>query len=96
MLNSGAIELHAKREAVHPAPWSEDELQHWADALLVRKRPFYILDAGEAMAQVLSHLRRHYTVRAVQALDLPHFALGGGNIPRSTVLYQVYQDEGIQ
>jgi hypothetical protein len=89
MLNGGAIELYAGRAAIHPAPWTEDELQRWTDALLSQGRPFYVLDDGEEMPPVLAHLRQAYQVQAVQRLNLPYFALGGGNIPRPVWLYQV-------
>jgi hypothetical protein len=91
MLNSGAIELHADRQAVHPAPWTEAELRTWVDALQSRERPFYVLDDGEEMLPVLERLRAHYVVRPIETLNLPYFALGGGNLPRSAVLYRVEQ-----
>jgi hypothetical protein len=89
MLNGGAIELHAGRASVHPAPWTEDEMRRWTDMLLAQERPFYVVDDGEEMPQVLSHLRRHYSVRPIQALDLPYFAIGGGNIPQLARLYRI-------
>jgi uncharacterized membrane protein YjjB (DUF3815 family) len=91
MLNSGAIELHAGRQAVHPAPWTEAELRTWVDALQSLERPFYVLDDGEEMLPVLERLRTHYVVRPIETLNLPYFALGGGNLPRSAVLYRVEQ-----
>ena len=89
MLNGGAIELHAGRGAVHPAPWSEDELGVWVDALLSEGRPFYVLDDGEEMGPVLRRLQGRYRLRRVATLDLPYFALGGGNLPRPATLYSV-------
>ncbi|MBN1642739.1 MAG: glycosyltransferase family 39 protein [Anaerolineae bacterium] len=91
MLNGGAIELHAGRQAVHPAPWTTQELRTWTDALLALDRPFYVLDDGEEMAPVLAELRAAYEVRSVQVLELPYFALGGGNLPRMARLYRVEQ-----
>jgi len=89
MLNSGAIELHADRQAVHPAAWSQRELYVWVDALSLRGQPFYVLDDGEEMAPVLSRLEERYALRQVQALDLSYFAIGGGNLPRQAYLYLV-------
>jgi hypothetical protein len=89
MLNGGAIELHAERAAIHPAPWTEEELRSWTDALLDRTHPFYVLDDGEDMPPVLARLRDHYSLRPVQQLGLPYFALGGGNIPHPVWLYEV-------
>ncbi len=92
MLNGGAIELHARRGAVHPAPWSKDELYVWVDALLAEGRPFYVLDDGEEMAPVLRNLGERYRLRSVTTLELPYFALGGGNLPRPATLYSVEDD----
>jgi hypothetical protein len=89
MLNGGAIELHAGRSAVHPAPWSQDELYVWVDALLAAGRPFYVLDDGEEMGPVLRNLEERYRLQTVTALNLPYFALGGGNLPRTATLYSV-------
>jgi hypothetical protein len=89
MLNGGAIELHAGRAAVHPAPWSEEELCAWVEGLRARGRPFYVLDDGEEMAAVLERLKRHYRLQPVATLELPYFALGGGNLPLPARLYRV-------
>jgi hypothetical protein len=91
MLNSGAIELHAGRAAVHPAPWTEDELARWVEGLLARGRVFYLLDDGEEMPAVIERLEKRYSVRPVDILGLPYFAIGGGNLPRSAQLYRVEQ-----
>ncbi|MBL7198668.1 MAG: glycosyltransferase family 39 protein [Anaerolineae bacterium] len=89
MLNGGAIELHSGRGAVHPAPWTEDELRLWVDGLLARGTPFYVLDDGEEMRPVLARLERDYALELIQTLDLPYFALGGGNLPLPARLYRV-------
>jgi hypothetical protein len=89
MLNGGAIELYAGRSAVHPAPWSQGELYVWVDALWAEGRPFYVLDDGEEMGPVLRNLEERYPLRAVTTLNLPYFALGGGNLPQTATLYSV-------
>jgi hypothetical protein len=89
MLNGGAIELHAGRHAVHPAPWTTWELQRWSEALGARGCPFFVLDDGEEMEMVLSRLSDAYTLRPVAELGLPYFALGGGNLPQTAILYEV-------
>jgi hypothetical protein len=91
MLNSGAIELYAGRQAVHPAPWTEDELDTFIRALWSQERAFYVLDDGEEMPEVLARLRERHVVRTVETLNLPYFALGGGNLPRAAVLYEAEQ-----
>lgn len=89
MLNGGAIELHAGRAAVHPAPWTEPELWRWADALLDRGRDFYVLDDGEEMPSVLDRLKSRFQVRPVAEITIPYFVLGGGNAPRPVWLYAI-------
>jgi hypothetical protein len=89
MLNGGAIELYAQRQAVHPAPWTDKELYVWVDALLDRERPFYVLDDGQEMPPVVADLERRYAVTPVEMLDLPYFAIGGGILPSPAVLYRV-------
>jgi hypothetical protein len=89
MLNSGAIELHANRAAIHPTPWTDDELFAWTDALHARGRPFYLLDDGEEMPPLLDRLEPRYRLRPVATLGLPYFALGGGGLPRPAQLYEV-------
>jgi hypothetical protein len=89
MLNSGAIELHARRAAVHPTPWTEEELHRWVEGLWAQGRPFYVLDDGEEMPSVIELLEGRYRVEPVATLGLPYFAIGGGNLPRPARLYRV-------
>jgi hypothetical protein len=89
MLNSGAIELHAGRAAIHPTPWTDDELNAWTDALWAAGRPFYILDDGEEMPPLIERLETRYDLQPVATLGLPYFALGGGGLPRAAQLYEV-------
>jgi len=89
MLNSGAIELYTGRQAVHPAPWTDQELAVFVDGLRDEGRSFYVLDDGEEMAVVLARVRARYEVSEVTTLDLAYFSLGGGSLPRQAVLYQV-------
>jgi hypothetical protein len=88
-LNSGAIELHAGRAAVHPAPWSESELSRWIDALRAEGRAFYLLDDGEEMRPLLERLEGRYQLRSVAILGLPYFSVGGGSLPWPARLYEV-------
>jgi hypothetical protein len=88
-LNSGAIELHAGRGAVHPAPWSDGELYRWVDALHAAGRAFYLLDDGEEMPLLVERLEERYPMRPVAVLGLPYFSVGGGSLPRSARLYEV-------
>ncbi|MBN1581078.1 MAG: glycosyltransferase family 39 protein [Anaerolineae bacterium] len=89
MLNSGAIELYTGHTAVHPAPWSQQELDRWLDALDKRGIAFYLLSDGEELAPVLAQLELSYQIEFVARLNLPVFAYGGGNLPQSAVLYRI-------
>jgi len=88
-LNGGAIELLSDRTAIHPAPWSDDELYAWTDALLAKGRPFCLLDDGEEMPPLLERMSLRYRLQPISSLSLPYFALGGGGLPRPARLYQV-------
>lgn len=89
MLNSGAIELYAKRQSVHPAPWTVEEMRVWLDALAAQNRPFYLLDDGEEFAALRKQIEPFVQLDNVCVLNLPYFAYGGGNLPRTTLLYRV-------
>jgi hypothetical protein len=89
MLNSGAIELYAGRTAIHPTPWTDQELYAWTDALLAQGRPFYLLDDGEEMPPLIERMEPRYRLQPVAVLGLPYFALGGGGLPRPARLYEV-------
>lgn len=87
MLNGGAIELYSGRLAVHPAAWTKDELLRWSRELAVRELPFYVLEDGEEMTSVVTHLSTTYQLAPVMPLAVPYFAYGGGNLPKQAVLY---------
>jgi len=89
MLNSGAIELYARREAVHPFPWTEEELRTWLHTLAAQNRPFYLLDDGEEQQVVIERLQAQARFVHVGYLSVPYFAYGGGNLPRTARLYRV-------
>jgi len=93
MLNGGAIELHAGRTAIHPSPWTDEELYAWTDALLAQGRPFYLLDDGEEMPPLIERMNTRYRLQPVALLGLPYFALGGGGLPRPARLYEVLPPE---
>jgi hypothetical protein len=92
MLNSGAIELYADRMAVHPAPWTNDELARWITALESRDIVFYLLEDGEEMLPIVAHMKADNVLEHVTELDLPYFAYGGGNLPLQATLYRIVAD----
>jgi hypothetical protein len=93
MLNSGAIALYAQRTAIHPAPWTSQDLHRVINHLHTTYRSFYVLDDGEEMAAVLASLQPVYRLEVQGTFELPFFAQGGGNLPQSAVLYLVRTQE---
>ncbi len=89
-LNSGAIELHARRLAFRPSEWTEDELVRFTDAVQRRGHVIYILDDGESMRPVLDSLRKRYKLHEEVRLPLPRYhAIGGGSENAEVPLYRV-------
>jgi hypothetical protein len=89
MLNGGAIEMYTGHFAVHPTPWTKEELACWISALEKEEIAFYWLNDGEEMASTQAYLQLNYHLNLVARLDLPFFAYGGGNLPRQATLYHV-------
>jgi hypothetical protein len=52
-----------------------------------------VLDDGEEMPSVIERLAGRYRVRHVATLNLPYFALGGGNLPGHARLYRVEEPQ---
>ena len=89
-LNSGAIELHARRLAFRPAGWTADELARFVDALHSQGRPVFALDDGQELRGALQVLRERYGLSEVARLDMPYYdAVGGGSQNRRVPLYHV-------
>lgn len=76
-LNSGAIELYARRVAFRPADWCslEDcpELREFLARVQHEKRPVYLLEDNASLARVLDDLREEYRLERVTTLDVPLF-----------------------
>ncbi|MBN1935597.1 MAG: glycosyltransferase family 39 protein [Anaerolineae bacterium] len=89
MLNGGAIELYAQRQAIHPSPWTTEQVLHWIHSLSEQNRPFYQLDDGEESAVLMERLAGQVRLTPICTLNMPYFAYGGGNLPRPAVLYHL-------
>ncbi len=72
-LNSGAIDLYARRSAFRPADWSDSA---WREFLVVtqgEKRDVYILEDNAALSRAVERLRAAYSLERVATLDVPLF-----------------------
>lgn len=72
-LNSGAVELYARRAAVRPADWTAAELREFLRIAQADGREFYLLQDNAGLERVVSELRQHYFVERVGSLDVPLF-----------------------
>ena len=73
-LNSGAVMLHAGRDAVRPYDsWTDQEWDLFLDTMQASGRPVYLLDDGGLMADFIAKEanRRHLT--PAEALQVPLF-----------------------
>jgi hypothetical protein len=85
-LNSGPIDLYAKREAFRPAFWTEGELAEFIEHMFDEGTAVYILDDGEALRTTLDYARARYEVVPLARIPVPVF----GDPDRvSGVLYQI-------
>lgn len=88
-LNSGAIDLHARRLAFRPQTWQPDELIEFVDRLHAEGAPVFVLADGEELAATLQTLRRHYAVREVGRVDVPYYFEGSGSENRRVPLLRI-------
>jgi hypothetical protein len=88
-LNSGAIDLHAGRQAFRPAGWRPDELLAFARAVQAEGRPIYLFEDGVEVGPALETLRQHYAVEEVARLDAPYYFPGSGSENRKIVLWSI-------
>ncbi len=76
-LNSGALELYAKRHAFRPADWCRPqqcgELREFLEVTQEKNYTIYLLEDNASLANVLNELRREYQIERVTTLDVPLF-----------------------
>ncbi len=72
-LNSGAIDLYARRESFRPVDFSATERATFIRALYREGRAVYVLNDGAGMSRVLEELSKDFTLRRVAVLDVPLF-----------------------
>lgn len=72
-LNSGAIDLYARRNAFRPADWSPQAFKEFLLVTQGNGREIYLLEDNALLARVLDELRVDYRIERVTTLDVPLF-----------------------
>lgn len=72
-LNSGAIDLYAKRATFRPADWSDAELREFMSAVSDKYPTIYLLEDNSALAPVLNRLNSNFRLERVATLGIPLF-----------------------
>jgi hypothetical protein len=93
-LNSGAIGLYAKRDAVRPAAW--DQPGDWEKFLARMQeldRPVFVLADGDELQGPQEAADRRYGLTPVATLPLPYFFPDAGSEGRQITLFQVRLSE---
>jgi hypothetical protein len=79
MLNSGAIELYARRETFLPTLWSAREQDIFFAAMFREGRAIYVLDDSAEMTTLRRQLAERYTLRRISVLDVPLWGILPGD-----------------
>ncbi len=77
-LNTGPIDLYARRAAFHPAMWTPDERVAFIAEMFRENRAVYLLDDSVETSAVRRQLASRYAVRLVAVLDVPLFGAVDG------------------
>ena len=88
-LNSGAVDLHAGRQAFRPATWTPAQLLKFVRELHTENTPVYVLEDGDEVLPSLATLRASYRLTEVARLDMPYYFPGSGSENRKVALYRV-------
>ncbi len=72
-LNSGAIDLYARRDTFRPAEWNASQLREFIEPLLTEQRAVFLLEDDSALTRVRNELRGAYHVERIATLDIPLF-----------------------
>jgi len=90
-LNSGAIDLYARRRAFRPTDWSSQELHEFLLVTQGKNYELYFLEDNASLARVLNDLRETYRVERVTSFDVPLF--GEGAIDNLGALWRITKNE---
>jgi hypothetical protein len=72
-LNSGAIDLYARRRAFRPTDWSPQALRDFQLVTQGNNYEMYVLEDNGSLARVLDALGDTYRIERVTTLDVPLF-----------------------
>ncbi|MBI3741634.1 MAG: hypothetical protein HY257_07755, partial [Chloroflexi bacterium] len=72
-LNSGAIDLYARRESFRPSDWNAREREIFLRALFAQNRAIFLLNDGTEIELVIAELQKNFSLRRVAKLDVPLF-----------------------
>lgn len=90
-LNSGALDLYARRSAFRPADWCSavrcDALDDFLAITQGEGRTVYILEDNAALSAVLDRLRKTHRVALAAELDVPLF--GDGPVVHPGALWEI-------
>jgi hypothetical protein len=89
-LNSGAIDLHARRRSFRPGAWSPNDFARFIEALHATNTPVYLLLDGDELASVEQTAYQRFTVDVMGSYALPYYeATGGGSTSRDVRLLRL-------
>ncbi|MDE3088207.1 MAG: glycosyltransferase family 39 protein [Chloroflexota bacterium] len=72
-LNTGPIDLYARRETFRPALWNASERDEFIAAMFRDRRAVFLLDDSAETSAARRDLESRYTLRRVAVLDVPLF-----------------------
>lgn len=86
-LNTGAIDLYARRETFLPAQWSPREQDLFLATMWHEGRSVYLLDDGAEASDVRKNWAHRYTLKQIAILDVPLF--GAASATTSSALWEI-------
>ncbi|MBI3760320.1 MAG: hypothetical protein HY260_00455 [Chloroflexi bacterium] len=88
-LNSGAVELYARRATVRPASWNESEFDSFLSAMRAARREVYLLADGVELEPAVARLRASGRLTEVATLPGVYFQREGGSQNMDLKLYRI-------
>ncbi len=86
-LNSGAVELYARRTSFRPADWSEQDLSAFFRLAREDAVEIYLLEDNASMQSVMKSIAGDYDLERTATLDVPLF--GAAPVPNPGALWKL-------